>query len=76
MLAQLGEWRCRTPEEFKAWSQNLGHEQVMTTFSVYGAVALTRQNEIIRELSNRGHGCENDRAAEITAVLQRRAFAD
>jgi hypothetical protein len=23
---------CRTPEELKAWSQNLGHEDVMTTF--------------------------------------------
>jgi integrase len=28
-------WReqlCTSPEEFKAWSQNLGHEQVLTTF--------------------------------------------
>jgi integrase len=30
-LAQLGERLCHTPEEFKAWSQNLGHEQVLTT---------------------------------------------
>jgi integrase len=30
-LAQLGERLCRTPQEFKAWSQNLGHEQVLTT---------------------------------------------
>ena len=27
-LARLGEQSCKTPEEFKAWSQNLGHEQV------------------------------------------------
>jgi hypothetical protein len=32
-LAGLGEKRCRTPEEFKAWSQNMGHEGVMTTFT-------------------------------------------
>jgi integrase len=38
-LAQLGERLCHTPEEFKAWSQNLGHEQVLTTFSSYGQVA-------------------------------------
>ena len=25
-LALLGQGLCRTPEEFKAWSQNLGHE--------------------------------------------------
>ena len=24
-LAQLGEHVCRSPEEFKAWSQNIGH---------------------------------------------------
>lgn len=50
-LAQLGERVCRTPEEFKAWSQNLGHEKVMTTFSSYGAVATSRQAEIIRRLN-------------------------
>ena len=49
-LAQLGERICRTPEEFKAWSQNLGHEKVMTTFSSYGAVATSRQAEIFRRL--------------------------
>lgn len=49
-LVRLGEERCRTPEEFKAWSQNLGHEQVLTTFTSYGAVATARQAEIIRGL--------------------------
>lgn len=50
-LAQLGERLCRNPEEFKAWSQNLGHEQVMTTLFAYGEVAPRRQAEIIRELA-------------------------
>jgi integrase/recombinase XerD len=26
-LAQFGERVCETPEAFKAWSQNLGHEK-------------------------------------------------
>ncbi|OOY84058.1 recombinase XerC, partial [Solemya velum gill symbiont] len=30
-LAALGERLCHTAEEFKAWSQNLGHEGVLTT---------------------------------------------
>ncbi len=47
-LAQLGQRTCRTPEEFKAWSQNLGHEQVLTTLASYGQVAYERQVEIIR----------------------------
>jgi integrase/recombinase XerD len=50
-LVQLGEQLCSTPEEFKAWSQNLGHEQVMTTFRSYGSVPQSRQGEIIRKLA-------------------------
>ncbi|MBM4263549.1 MAG: site-specific integrase [Deltaproteobacteria bacterium] len=49
-LVQLGEKLCKTPEEFKAWSQNLGHEKVLTTFCSYGQVATARQGEIIRDL--------------------------
>ncbi|MGP8175489.1 MAG: hypothetical protein ACLP7O_13210, partial [Terracidiphilus sp.] len=50
-LARLGETLCRTPEEFKAWSQNLGHEKVRTTFDSYGSVTSDRQGEIIRGLA-------------------------
>jgi integrase len=46
-LVALGERLCRTPEEFKAWSQNLAHEHVLTTFTSYGAVAAHRQEEIM-----------------------------
>ena len=34
-LVRLGQEVCQSPEEFKAWSQNLGHEQVLTTFLNY-----------------------------------------
>jgi len=50
-LARLGEEICTTPEQFKAWSQNLGHEKVLTTFASYGEVASQRQGEIIRDLA-------------------------
>jgi integrase/recombinase XerD len=49
-LALLGAQICKSPEEYKAWSQNLGHENVLTTFSSYGDVAGHRQAEIIRGL--------------------------
>lgn len=49
-LAVLGEQLCRTPEEFKAWSQNLGHNQVLTTFTNYGAVKAVRQSQILHDL--------------------------
>lgn len=47
-LARLGEEVCRSPEDFKAWSQNMGHEQVLTTFLSYGSVAVDTQGAIIR----------------------------
>lgn len=50
-LVQLGQDVCKTPEQFKAWSQNLGHEKVLTTFLSYGTVACQRQGEIIRDLA-------------------------
>ena len=56
-LALLGGRICRTPEEYKAWSQKLGHDHVMTTFSSYGDVGGYRQAEIMRAFSERGGEC-------------------
>jgi integrase len=57
-LALLGGQVCKSPEEYKAWSQNLGHENVLTTFSSYGDVARHRQAEIIRALGkSEQHAC-------------------
>ncbi|MEM7213120.1 MAG: integrase [Pseudomonadota bacterium] len=50
MLAELGSRVCQTPEELKAFSQNVGHEDVMTTLRSYGTVPAGRQGEIIRSL--------------------------
>jgi hypothetical protein len=49
-LSRLGEEVFKSPEDFKAWSQNLGHENVLTTLMSYGKVATDRQGEIIREI--------------------------
>jgi hypothetical protein len=49
-LARLGESLCRTPEEWKAWSQNFAHESEATTFIGYGEVPLRRQTEIMLAL--------------------------
>jgi integrase len=58
-LAGLGEKLCKSPEEFKAWSQNMGHEGVLTTFTSYGEVSRERQAHIIRLLSNPEEGVDN-----------------
>jgi len=51
-LVSLGQELCQTPMEFKAWSQNLGHEQVLTTFTSYGAVSDLRQSQILAGLGS------------------------
>lgn len=75
-LAQLGERVCRTPEEFKAWSQNLGHEGVLTTFTSYGTVASGRQSEIILGLNADNPvttDTNDDRLSNIEALLAKLA---
>jgi integrase len=67
-LAQLGQEVCKTPEQFKAWSQNLGHEKVLTTFLSYGQVACQRQGEIIRDLTTPERAVSRD-VNEIAEAL-------
>lgn len=71
-LAALGESCCDGAEEFKAWSQNLGHEQVLTTFTSYGEVSRHRQGDIMAALRDReaGGGIE-DAEIELLAALER-----
>ncbi len=69
-LVALGETRCQTPEQFKAWSQNLGHEGVLTTFTSYGAVGNNRQREIIGNLGRRPQS-ELPTAEEIAKAVAR-----
>ena len=54
-LGALGEKICSTPEAMKAWSQNLSHESVLTTFTSYGTVRQERQTEILNELNRRAN---------------------
>ena len=42
---------CRTPQQIKAWSQNLGHENVATTLTSYGTIDPHQQGEIIAGIS-------------------------
>jgi integrase len=70
-LVRLAQEVCKTPEAFKAWSQNLGHEQVMTTPRNYGSVATERQGEIIRELGT-AHPSEQPVADDIAEAVFRK----
>lgn len=52
MLARIGQERAKTAEELKAWSQNLGHENMLTTFTSYGTIPEHRQKKVIESMLN------------------------
>jgi integrase/recombinase XerD len=70
MLVEVGYQVCKSPEDWKAWSQNLGHESVQTTYASYGELSAGRQAEVIRGLGNRRS--DEDKFALILAELQRK----
>lgn len=67
-IVQLGQRLCQTPEHFKAWSQNMGHDEVLTTWLGYGEVSAPRQAELIRQLGRAES--EHDERAMLRKVLQ------
>jgi integrase len=71
-LTRFGQQVCKSPEELKAWSQNLGHEQVLTTLMNYGTVATDRQGEIIKGLgaARPSKLPREDAIAEAVRILQ------
>lgn len=68
-LAMLGESLCHSAEEFKAWSQNLGHEGVLTTFYSYGEVQNNRQGEIFQQLKAPRASASKQDVTELAKAL-------
>jgi integrase len=50
-LTHYGDEVCPNREAFKAWSMNLGHENVATTLNSYLPVTTERQMQIIRDMA-------------------------
>ena len=72
-LVQLGERLCPNIEAFKAWSQNLGHANAMTTLTSYGTLQPHRQAELIRGIGAAQSAPSLDPAAlaQVMAALQK-----
>lgn len=58
-----------SPEEMKAWSQNLGHSDVLTTFTSYGSVPTHRQGELIRACGEKPEFGDDELMAALAARL-------
>ncbi len=73
-LGHLAQTMCKSPEELKAWSQNLGHENIATTLTSYGRIDPHRQGEVIGRMKA-GKAVQTDMLAEIAAIISRRDAA-
>jgi len=71
-IVQWAEKNC-TPYEFKAISQNLGHEHAMTTYNSYGKISERAQIEAIANLGQATTGMNEIPTDKILAELARRA---
>jgi len=79
-LARLGTAMTTTTEEWAAWSQNIGHDDVKTTFQSYAKVPSHRQAEIFNTLRTKtgvyatdGDEPDHDTIARVLAHLQKKA---
>lgn len=70
-LAVLGERMCGTAEEMKAWSQNLGHLEILTTMMSYGGLTDRRQAQIITQIEVGSH---DDTTRGLVAFLKSKGF--
>ena len=52
-LVRYGDEICQTREEFKAWSLNLGHDDVATTMQAYYPISDERQAQVIKGMRSK-----------------------
>ena len=62
-----------TVMQLKAWSQNLGHSDLLTTLTSYGAVPVHKQGELIRELGKPAAQIDPAVVAQVVAAMQQLA---
>jgi len=76
-LTQFAYSRRFSPEQMKAFSQNLGHDSVATTYPNYGQLSRERQGEIILALDQAsGEGPVNEISTpDLANILAKRLSA-
>jgi integrase len=71
ILSEMYARKLSIPE-FKAWSQNLGHEGAMTSLTSYGTLSLEEQRELVRKPAAPDEQLMES-AIEIARILKRRS---
>lgn len=75
-ISALGQSVCPNAEALKAWSQNMGHERVMTTLTSYGPVPGQRQAELMRGLGTSEKRSRAELASQMAALTAEMLNAD
>lgn len=70
-LVQLSYAKCSTTEQAKAWSQNLGHDSMLTTLTSYGEVGRQRQAEILQGMANPQQAEQSEQNELADTIVQR-----
>jgi integrase len=68
-LGHLMQKVCRSAQEIKAWSQNLGHQNIATTLTSYGNIDPHQQGEIIAAISLAPSHEDTELKARLRALL-------
>ncbi len=64
--------KCRSAEQIKAVSQNLGHESVSTTLLTYGRLAPDQIGKVIKNIDFNGEDLDSDKKLrEIMKIMQK-----
>jgi integrase/recombinase XerD len=73
-LTQLAYKLQLSPEQLKAWSQNMGHDSVLTTIASYGPISVERQQELMIGLGRPSLAAgdfSTEIAEKVVALLKR-----
>jgi integrase len=70
-LVRLGQKVCTTWEEAKAWSQNLGHADIVTTNVDYGRIDDETQIAVVRRLGHSDTNQVESNPDSLTEFIQR-----
>ncbi|MDM8347276.1 tyrosine-type recombinase/integrase, partial [Pseudochrobactrum sp. sp1633] len=68
-LARFGNELCRSQKQLKAWSQNLGHENIKTTDSCYAKLDVSDQFAVLDELRTTSASVEMQNLMHILPSL-------
>lgn len=72
-MVAVWAWENCSPLEYKAISQNIGHESMMTTANIYGNLSIEIQRKAILGIGGKNPDLQNIPLTELLKEMERRA---